>query len=57
MKRGRCCATSSELSKATVQDAENMCDKLNRRLGLDRDAWTALVVQSKTIPHHPAGLH
>ena len=41
----------------TVQDAENMCDKLNRRLGLDRDAWTALVVQSKTIPHHPAGLH
>ena len=41
----------------TVQDAENICDKLNRRLGLDRDAWTELVAQSKTIPHHPAGLH
>ena len=41
----------------TVPDAEDLCDKLNSRLGLDRDAWTALVAESKTIPHHPAGLH
>ena len=26
----------------TVHGAEEICDKLNRRLGLDREAWTAL---------------
>ena len=30
----------------TVQDAENMRDKLNRRLGLDRNAWTAMAAAS-----------
>ena len=30
----------------TVSDAEEICDKLNRRLGLDRDAWTALAANS-----------
>ena len=30
----------------TVSDAEEICDKLNRRLGLDRDAWTVLAAQS-----------
>ena len=30
----------------TVQDAENICDKLNRRLGLDREQWTALAARS-----------
>ena len=30
----------------SVADAEEICDKLNRRLGLDRDAWTALAAQS-----------
>ena len=30
----------------TVQDAETICDKLNRRLGLDREAWTAIAAES-----------
>ncbi|MDD9990625.1 MAG: hypothetical protein OXP75_02395 [Rhodospirillales bacterium] len=30
----------------TVADAENICDKLNRRLGLTREQWTALAAQS-----------
>ena len=30
----------------TIDDAENICDRLNRRLGLDRDAWTALAARS-----------
>ena len=30
----------------TVSDAEEVCDKLNCRLGLDRDAWTALAAKS-----------
>ena len=30
----------------TIQDAEEICDKLNRRLGLDRDAWTAIAAAS-----------
>ena len=30
----------------TVEDAERLCDKLNRRLGLTRDDWTALAARS-----------
>ena len=26
----------------TLDDAERLCDKLNKRLGLDRAAWTTL---------------
>ena len=29
-----------------IDDAMNICDKLNRRLGLDREAWTAMVAVS-----------
>ena len=30
----------------TVQDAETICNKLNRRLRLDREAWTAIAAES-----------
>ena len=30
----------------TVDDAERLCDKLNRRLGHSREDWTALAAQS-----------
>ena len=30
----------------TIEDAENICDKLNRRLGLDRAAWTSMAAAS-----------
>ena len=30
----------------TVEDAERICDNLNRRLGLTRDQWTELAAQS-----------
>ena len=30
----------------TVEDGERICDKLNRRLGLTREQWTALAAQS-----------
>ena len=30
----------------SVEDAENICDKLNRRLGLDHEAWTAMAAAS-----------
>ena len=29
-----------------VEDAEDICDKLNRRLGLDREDWTAMAAES-----------
>ena len=29
-----------------LDDALGICDKLNRRLGLDREAWTAMVAAS-----------
>ncbi len=29
-----------------IDDALSICDKLNRRLGLDRGAWTAMVAES-----------
>ncbi len=30
----------------TLDDALNICDKLNRRLGYDREAWTAMAAAS-----------
>ena len=30
----------------TLDDALTICDKLNRRLGLDREAWTAMAAAS-----------
>ena len=30
----------------TVRDAETLCDKLNRRLGLSREDWTELAARS-----------
>ena len=30
----------------TLDDAERLCDRLNKRLGLDRAAWTELAGQS-----------
>ena len=41
----------------TVADAENICDKLNRRLGLDRQQWTALAANSMADPNASSGLH
>ena len=29
-----------------LDDALSICDKLNRRIGLDRDAWTAMAAAS-----------
>ena len=29
-----------------LDDAERLCDRLNARLGLDRDAWSALAGRS-----------
>lgn len=41
----------TSLVALTLQDAENLCDRLNRRLGLDRDAWTAMVAASMRAGH------
>ena len=41
----------------TLEDAENLCDKLNRRLGLDREQWTALVARSMADPGGSSALH
>ncbi len=30
----------------SLDDALNICDKLNRRLGYDREAWTAMAAAS-----------
>ena len=30
----------------TIEDAERLCDRLNARLGLSREDWTALVAHS-----------
>ena len=39
----------------TLEDAENICDKLNSRLGLDRDAWVQLAAQSMNEEHDAPG--
>ena len=40
----------------SVADAEEICTKLNRRLGLDRDAWTALAARSMRADPAAAGI-
>ena len=30
----------------TLEDAQSICDKLNRRLGYDREAWTGMAARS-----------
>ena len=41
----------------TLTDAERLCDRLNARLGLDREAWTSLVGSSMAAGQHGASLH
>ena len=30
----------------TLEDAERLCDRLNARLGMDREAWSALAARA-----------
>ena len=41
----------------TLADAQRLCDRLNRRLGLDHEAWTKLVGQSMAAARDGAPLH
>ena len=41
----------------TLADAERLCDKLNRRLGLDREAWSRLVGASMAAGRSGPPLH
>ena len=41
----------------TLDDAERLCDRLNRRLGLDREAWSAIVARSMAAGRGDAPLH
>ena len=41
----------------TLDDAERLCDRLNRRLGLDREAWSRLVARSMAAERGDAPLH
>ena len=34
------------LIAVTLEDAERFCDRLNARLGKDREAWSALAARS-----------
>jgi len=37
---------TTTLVALTLDDAERLCTRMNARLGLDRDAWWALVARS-----------
>lgn len=37
---------STGLIAVTLEDAERFCDRLNARLGKDREAWSALAARS-----------
>lgn len=41
----------------TLQDAEDLCDKLNRRLGLDREAWSTMLANSMRASEPSSDLH
>ena len=37
---------STSLTTSNLQEAETLCDKLNAKLGISRDIWTALMTAS-----------
>ena len=41
----------------TLTDAERVCDRLNARLGLDREAWSRLVARSMAAGSRDGPLH
>ena len=41
----------------SLDDAERLCDRLNARLGLDREAWSKLAAQSMAPGRGDAPLH
>ena len=41
----------------TLDDAERLCDRLNRRLGLDREAWCAIAGRSMAAARGGEPLH
>ena len=41
----------------TLIDAERVCDRLNARLGLDREAWSRLVARSMAAHRDDPPLH
>ena len=36
----------TSLIALTLEDAERLCDRLNARLGMDREAWSALAART-----------
>ena len=40
-----------------LDDALRLCDRLNARLGLDREAWTSLAARSMTAARNRAPVH
>ena len=43
------------LISLNLEDALSICDKLNRRLGYDREAWTAMVAASMRAETYEPG--
>ena len=41
LSRGRVCTAATDMMAPGMESAEDFCDALNARLGLDRDGWTA----------------
>ena len=41
----------------SLDDAEQLCDRLNARLGLDREAWQRLVGRAMAPPAEDQTLH
>ena len=41
----------------SLPDAERLCDRLNARLGLDREAWSSLVARSMRSSSEQTSCH
>ena len=41
----------------SIEDGERLCDRLNRRLGLDHEAWTKLVARSMAASRDDPPVH
>lgn len=48
---------ATEIGTSDLRQAEDLCDRLNRALGHDRQTWKQIAAQSLTLERPPASLN
>lgn len=48
---------ATEIGAPDIEQAHDLCDRLNRALGHDRETWQRIAAQSLTLDHAPESLN